>query len=284
MPKCMLLHGLCALFLLALVAPVPAHADAAVPSVTPREVRVERVRPSRSRLESLRFLKANRDFIRARLDLLRERPGDALANANRVDPRWLAYGDLMRGALAGADSVRAVDDARQRRELFASVTELGALEQQLDQLERQLAAQRGRLGVLQADFTGHQRTELVLLLRGAPATDPLLSVSFTLEDAGERTVSLSDEERASLRAGGILELFHGLVEPRDQVVELALHLASGPDAVKRYVTLAPPRDQLSFLQWNLAAPGAAGTPADPSATTWVLDASPQWSDGAGAKP
>ena len=283
--SCRIRFGASALLLLSmLTASAQAESESVTPTAVATPVSVERVRPKRPKHPTLRFLKANRDFIRARLDLLREKPADALASADAIDPRFLAYQQLMNEALAGADSVTASENLRQRRTLFASVTELGQLESQLDQLERLLDAQQNRLTALQADFTGHQRTSLAIVARGYPVHGTLLSVAFTLEDGGQVTIKLDDAQRAALRTGGVLELFHGLVEPRDQVITVTL--AGSPWAADDtgFVTLAPPRDRLTFLQLDLSALAAEQGAANLRATTWLLEAKAPLSDGAGAQP
>ncbi len=257
---------------------------AVTPTATPTEVRVERVKPKREKHPTLRFLKANRNFIRARLDLLRETPGDAVASAEAIDPRLLAYRDIMMAALSAGDSVQTSDQARQRRTLFASVTELGQLESQLDQLERLLAAQRVRMTAMQDDFTGRQRTTLAIVARGFPSASVITQVSVQLEDGAEVTLTLTDAQQSSLRAGGVLELFHGLIEPRDQVVRVAV--ASGPTPMGElgFISLAPPRDRLTFLQLDFStlqvSPGVAGM----RATTWLLDATASSLEGVGEQP
>jgi len=250
----------------------------------PTEVRVERVRPKHEKYFTLRFLKANRDFIRARLDLLREEPGKSLADAAALDPRFLAYRELMQSALAGVDSVQASEDMRQRRELFASVTELGQLESQLDQLELLLAAQRTRLTALQADFTGHQRTELAVVARGLPADATMLSLTLTLEDGAPVIVTLTDAQRQSLREGGVLELFHGLIEPRDQVIALTLTGSRWPGGDSGFVSIAPARDRLTFLQLDFSRLQPEQGATSLRASTWLLETVAGLTDGAGAQP
>src|SRR5690242_20079556 len=55
------------------------------------EVKVERIKPKKEKLATLRFLKENRDFIRARYDQLQETPIAGRASAEDLDPRFLAY-------------------------------------------------------------------------------------------------------------------------------------------------------------------------------------------------
>lgn len=241
----------------------PAFAD----GVT--TVEVERVRPKKPRVETLRFLKENRDFIRARFDALRlksvERAGEAVA----VDPRFLRYPELLAAALASHDSVRTMDDAWKRRELMASITELGGLEAQLDRLEQLLAAQRLRLGILQDDFTGDQRTALIVVVSGQPAGTPLDSVTVALEDGSRLEVPLHPGERESLAAGGVVQVFHGFVEPREQVVEIAIAGSAWPAGTRGFVTLEPVRDRLMLLRLDLNRMDAANGAGGIEASTWL---------------
>src|SRR5262249_56780301 len=59
------------------------------PAIT--SVRVELERPSKEKLPTLRFLKANRDFIRSRFDRLRQESREEHAGAASLDPRFLEY-------------------------------------------------------------------------------------------------------------------------------------------------------------------------------------------------
>lgn len=71
-----------AALLLAIGLPRIAAADG---ESVQQEIKVERRDPGRAKLESLRFLHANRDFLRARLDLLRQRPGAHLGQTAPLD-------------------------------------------------------------------------------------------------------------------------------------------------------------------------------------------------------
>jgi hypothetical protein len=118
-----------AALLFALACASNAVAGTAVPpepGAPPVAVRVERVRPHRETLTTLRFLRTNRDFFRSRLDMLRERPlaqGDAAAP---IDPRFLAYRDMMNDALAATDSLGAAASDREHHALLASWTRWSA--------------------------------------------------------------------------------------------------------------------------------------------------------------
>jgi hypothetical protein len=256
-----------ALLLLPAVAVRPARSDDA----TVTTVTVERERPVREKLPTLRFLKANRDFIRGRFDRLRLDAHESAAGAGDLDPRFLMYRRMLAVVATDKDSVTLSSDARERAALFSSVTDLGALERELDQMERLLDAQRARLGVLQNDFAGRQRTELDVLVTGGALAGRLDSVVVTLEDGSRVTSGLNETQRQSLKHGGAFEVFRGLVEPRDQTLEVAL-VGEGWSAVGHgFITLEPARDRLTFLKLDLAQAHPARGIASVTASTWLLE-------------
>ena len=252
-------------------APVDSTGAALDPVVT--EVRVERLRPRKERVPTLRFLKENRDFIRARFDLLREKPLDRSASAEDIDPRFMAYRRTLAEILAARDSVAVAEEARNRRELFESVTDLGRLEAQLDEMEKLLADQRGRLGVLQEDFTGRQQTALMIVLAGQPRDASITQIGIALEGGGVLSVPVSAGQIESLRRGGILQLSHGLIEPRQQVLEIVLTGDRWPQGDSCFVTLDPPRDRLSVLKLDLSRLAVGSGAGSVTASTWIHDAS-----------
>ena len=255
------------LLLLTAVATRPARADD--PSVT--TVTIERERPVREKLPTLRFLKANRDFIRGRFDRLRQDSRESAAGAGDLDPRFLMYRQMLAAVAAGKDSVTVASDARERAALFASVNDLGQLERELDEMERLLDAQRARLGVLQNDFAGRQRTELDVLVTGGALAGRVDSVVVTLEDGSRVSSGLNETQRQSLKHGGAFEVFRGLVEPREQVIEVAF-LGEGWSAVGHgFITLEPARDRLTFLKLDLAQAQPTHGIASVVAGTWLLD-------------
>jgi len=117
-------------------APAPGPAPVARPApVAPvTTVTVERQRPVREKLPTLQFLRANRDFIRARFDRLRTEAKAERAGAADLDPRFLRYRQLLAQIAAGKDSVTAASDARERQGVFTSVEDLAGLERELDQM------------------------------------------------------------------------------------------------------------------------------------------------------
>ena len=252
-------------------ADAPPTAASTLPPDNADPVRVERVKPMRDKLPSLRFLRDNRDFIRARFDRLREKPLGRDAEATAIDPRFLAYQKMLANVAAARDSVSLADAEREKQAVLASITQLGDLERQLDAIDRLLAAQRGRLGVLQADFTGDQRTELMVVVSGYPKDAAVSSITVTLEDGTPRAMPLSPAQVEALRHGGALELFHGFVEPRPQVVEVGVGGERWPAGDTGYVSLDPPRDRRMLLYLDLSpmSPGQ-GAPAI-RANTWLHD-------------
>jgi hypothetical protein len=232
---------------------------------------VERVRPDHDRLPSLQFLRANIDFVRARFDLLRERPAGETREGATIDARYLAYGKMLADIQAARESVAVVDADLSRQQLFASVTELGRLETQLDQMDRLIGDQRVRLQALQDDFTGRQRTALMVVVSGDPG-DGVVQVDIQLENGGVLTVPIYVRQREALRRGGVIEVFHGFVEPRDQVVTVGLTGPKCPAGDRGYVTLSPVRDRLMFLRLDLSTVQPGQGAASIRASTWLHDA------------
>ena len=235
------------------------------------EVRVERVKPKREKYPTLRFLKANRDFIRGRYDRLSEKVVQTKGEAEPIDPRFLAYREMLARIAAGRDSIRRVEDLRQREQLLASVTELGQLESQLDVMETELSEQQTRLATIEHDFAGDQRTALMVVLSGYPSDATLTQVAIALEDGAVFNVPLSEDQRATLRHGGVVQVFHGLVEPRDQVLTVSVSGDRWPAGDAGYVQLDPERDRLTLLKLDLSTLHAAQGASSIQASTWLHD-------------
>ena len=233
-------------------------------------VELERVRPRREHHPTLRFLKENRDFIRARFDLLREKLVSGEGHPEAIDPRYLAYSTMLGAIEAGGDSVASAARARAGLDLLTSITQLGQLEAELDLMDRHLAQQRERLGVLQADFTGTQRTGLMIVLSGHPAQATIDEIVVTPEDGAPLVMALGAEQREVLRSGGVVQVFHEFVEPREQALALRITGEQWPAGDSAFVRLDPPRDRLTMLRLHLAPLDARGA-ASIEATTWLHD-------------
>ncbi|MEQ1832306.1 MAG: hypothetical protein ABL977_04560 [Candidatus Eisenbacteria bacterium] len=262
-----------------LLAPVARAQDATVTTV-----RIERERPQKERIPTLRFLKANRDFIRARFDRLRQESRESAAGAGELDPRFLLYRQLLSEVAAGKDSVQVNLDARERAGLFASVSDLAALESELDLMERMLDAQRARLGVLQKDFAGRQRTELDLVLTGGPLAGRVDSVAIVFEDGTRAAAAIDSTQRAAMLHGATFELFHGLIEPREQVLDLALIGEGWSQTGHGFVTLEPTRDRITFLKLDLSHASPARGIASVVAGTWLLEPQLPTAEASGNRP
>lgn len=259
------------LLVLALCASAPSFAATPAPeaeSESVTEVKVDRVRPMRPKHPTLRFLRENRDFLRARLDLLRASRSEHPGATDALDPRWLTYQAILSGASAGRDSVTAADDRQARRTLLTHIGELSDLEQELDGMDRVLDAQAGRLTALDADFAGRQQTALVLLLKGHPAGGAPAALRVAFEDSTVLDIALTAEQRTALANGGIAELHHGFIEPREQVIELSV--ARGTATERGWITLVPARDRLTFLQLDISELDAPDAGRRLRAGSWVL--------------
>ena len=236
------------------------------------EVKVERVRPEKQSYATLRFLKENRGFIRARFDLLREKPVGRNGGAGEIDPGLLAYSKMLAEVMAAEDSVGAAHNAYRQRLLYTSATELDRLGVQLDLMERLISEQSRRLGIIQENFTGDQKTALMVVLSGYPKEAQLSQVVVTLEDGASVSVPLTAQQIESLKRGGIIQIYHGFLEPRQQVVEVALTGDRWPQGDSGFVTLNPARDRLTFLRLELSGvrpdQGAPGI----QASFWLHDA------------
>lgn len=243
-----------------------AQAPAAGSPVPRTAVRVQRVKPEHAKLATLRFLTANRDYLRAELDRLRVGPARQKGDAVALDPRFLRYADMVAAAGQAGEAAARADSALAGRGLFASVTDLGQLENELDLLDHALAAQRDRLAVLQADFAGEQRTALAVVLSGWPESGAPPSLTFSLEDGSQESVTLTSGQMDALRAGGAVQVLHRLVEPREQ----AFAVAFGAGAAPGWLELEPARDRLNLLQLDLSRL-SGGDAASLAATTWILD-------------
>ena len=109
------------------------------------------------------------------------------------------------------------------------------------------------------------------MVSGYPRAAEVSSVSITLEDGAAIAVPISAEQREALRGGGVLQIFHGLVEPRSQVLEVGL--GGGPWAADSgFVTLEPSRDRLTLLRLDLSPVQPAAGATGILASIWLQDA------------
>ena len=191
--------------------------------------------------------------------------------ADEIDPRYLAYRKIWTEVLAADDTLDAIDAAGQRLELLDSVVALEELESQLHRMDSLLAGQRDRLEILQSDFAGHQRTSLMLLLSGSPKGIVLTELAVTLEDGSTVRVALSPEQMASLATGGVAQLFHGFVEPRQQVFQITLKGDAWPAGTVGYVQIEAKLDRLTFLRLDASSLTQAAGATSLGASTWVLE-------------
>jgi hypothetical protein len=196
---------------------------------------------------SLQFLRDNRAFLRAQLDRLRQTRHSTSDDAMILDERMLRLQEMSEALAAARDTVRLRDDAMAQRAILKRVTELGSLVDELTQMERTLTEQRGRLLTLEGDFLGHQETALVILIRGLGGSSAPDAIVLSEDDDVTR-VELTPEQRASLEQGGIAQVYHEFVEPREHTIDVTLAGSAWHEAAPVAVVLETSRDRLTFLE------------------------------------
>ncbi|MCI0451631.1 MAG: hypothetical protein L0Z51_04460, partial [Candidatus Latescibacteria bacterium] len=103
-------------------------------------IEVKRAEAKETKYSSLKFLKDNRVFIRAQLDLLRVRMTRTRADhPQMLDQRYLLLKQMSAAIAAARDTVSAESLLTAQRQLMTSVTQLGELEVQLSTIEDLLA-------------------------------------------------------------------------------------------------------------------------------------------------
>jgi len=255
----------------------------------PVPVKVVRVKPKEAKHPTLVFLKENRAFIRAQLDRLAVEPAKRESEAGVLDERHLRYRDAAEAISLARDTVAVEDARRAERDILTRVTEVAALDAQLDLMETLLADQRARLDQLEADFASDQVTALQVLLRGVPAGAEVTQVVVSDESGDAVSASLDDVGRRALASGGLLEVFHEFVEPREQVFEVVIRARGWEHEARAFVVMAPDRDRRNVLELDLSRPGevarfgARAWSHRPAASVVAMrdDTTPASTDGAG---
>jgi hypothetical protein len=214
-------------------------------------IEVKRAKITDPKHPTLRFLNDNRVFLRARLDLLRlQATGLRSGDAQLIDERFLMLQQMAAAIAAARDTVDAERELAARRELLKSVSELADLEAQLDLVEKLLADERDRLLWLEAYFMGRQETALVIVIRGLSARQVPESIVLT-EEANVVSVALTPEQRASLAQGGIAQIYHEIVEPREHAFLVGFTGDTWSNARPLPVVVEAARDRMTFLELDL---------------------------------
>jgi len=246
-------------FLLALAAVMlPAIASAQDPveaqGTEPVEetIEVKRAETKGPKHPSLRFLRDHRVFLRARLDLLSTQITRVRTDkAEILDERYLRLKEMAEAIAAARDTVHSEYELTPGRELLTSVTELADLEAELTLMETLLAEQRERLLWLEEDFLGRQETALVILVKGLAGKNAPTSIVLT-EESNVVRVGLAPEQRTSLEQGGIAQIYHEFVEPRELVFSVSFTGKTWTESEPVEVTVEPVRDRLTFLELDLS--------------------------------
>jgi hypothetical protein len=229
---------------------------------------VKRANHQKRKHDSLRFLRDNRAFLRARFDELRleigyERDGEA----ETLDERLLRLAQLSEEIAAARDTILSEYEITTERGLLMSVEELVELEAQLSLFEQLLIDQQGRLLLLESDFLGQQGTALVIVVRGVPESGAPTALLLQEEDTTVR-VELGPEQELALQQGGVTQVYHEFVEPRAHRIQLRLEGEGWDDALPTFIDLETPRDQLTFLELDLAALDPGDPDTRPGTQVW----------------
>jgi hypothetical protein len=168
-----------------------------------------------------------------------------------IDERWLRWKEMAAAIAVARDTVRAEHEATPERELLSSVTELAELEAELNLMEKILVDQRHRLLLLEEDFLGSQETALVVLIKGLSDKEAPVSIELR-EESDVVNVSLTAEQRASLERGGIAQIYHEFVEPREHVFTVRFAGNAWDETNALAVTFEAARDRLTFLELDLS--------------------------------
>lgn len=251
------MRGRCLLLITLLAATVSAALAA-----DPGSVRVERKAVDQGEAPSLRWLHANRDFLRARLDLLRERALPASGEGEALDARALLLTRLLAEIAAARDSLRT-ESALLADSSATSLGALGELAARLDRFDAQLDAQGRRLATLDSLLAGEQETALLVLLKGLPPALEPSGLTIRDREGDSWQIALGEAERAALRRGGLVEVLHEYVEPRLHELEFAFG-----DAGRLSVSAETPRDRLTLLELDLSALRSAADLSPITATIW----------------
>ena len=218
---------------------------------TTETIEVKRVEAKGPKHPTLQFLKDHRVFIRARLDELRTQTTRVHSgDAEMLDERYLRLQEMAAAIAAARDTVDAGYNATAARDTLSSVTQLVALEAQLDLMEQLLADQRRRLLMLEEDFLGHQETALVVLVKGLSGKSVPEAVVLTEENDIFR-VELTPDQRRSLEQGGIAQIYHKYVEPREHRFDVSFAGGAWTGAEPVAVNVDAARDRITFLELDL---------------------------------
>ena len=229
---------------------------------------VKRAEYDKRKHDSLRFLRDNRSFLRAQFDRLRMEIGyEKDGEAELLDERLLLLRELSTEVSAARDTIRDEHERTLQRELMTSVEELAELEAQLDLFEELLTDQQTRLLTLEQDFLGHQGTALVVVVRGLPKDGAPTALLLQEEDTTIR-VELDPAQSTALAQGGVAQIYHEFVEPRAHRLELRLEGAGWEDAAPTFIDLETPRDQLTFLELDLASLNPSDAEIRPGTQVW----------------
>jgi len=205
----------------------------------PREIKVERVKPEKKTANTLRFLRANLDFLRSQFDYLEEREQAGSHLATGIDSTALVLQRMLGEANAARERSASAGDAGMR----ASLEALLSAESSLDLVAAELDAQSHRLESVESLYLESPPTALLIVAKGRPSAPSILLAD---EEGRAREIALAAQ---SSEPGELAELSYERIEPRRQVLSCAL---AGGDPL--YLTIDPAIGAVSVLELNFESP------------------------------
>jgi hypothetical protein len=214
-------------------------------------IEIQRVKPEQPQKPTLRFLHENLEFLRARLDPLREVREIETQRMGELDPALLRYLALGR-SLAADEQRRAemVANGADREALLQSVRAIAVFEEELDRISALLDSATVRVGILEEDFLRRQETVLLCLVRGGNGALPD-QITLRSEDGRSANLVIDASDARVLQNGGMVQIWHDFLEPREQTLQLSIGSSTrGTDI--GYMQLDPARDRLNVLEIDLS--------------------------------
>jgi hypothetical protein len=114
---------------------------------------------------------------------------------------------------------------------------------------------------------GEQATALVVVVRGVPERGAPTALLLKEDDTTLR-VALDAAQTNALNQGAVTQIYHEFVEPRTHRLELTLEGVGWENAAPALIDLETPRDQLTFLELDLAGLDPEDPARQPATQVW----------------
>lgn len=198
--------------------------------------------PAGAPAEHLSFFHANRDWVLRAFEALERdaRLPETGARAWNFDP------------FADASALAELEAVRQGLENATSLQDIARFRADLDSLLQRAAATAEHLDALDRRFAGHLRTGLEVTL--ASDDFEVERVEAWLDSSLVQMHELGENERAALAAGGVLEVFRRVVEPREQNLEVRAWARGSSEPSRTHFVVDPTPDALLRCHLDLTSP------------------------------